>query len=529
MKLFVKTASFIFSLLLLFLFSSVINKSLAVDSSGVWQQIASMPSIRSVHGSALLPDGRVLTAGGLSNDAVVNSSEIYNPANDTWTPTGSLNVGRALPVSPYMINLADGRILVASGQGASGEPLSSTEIYDPNTGVWSFAANSNVARYRAVLAPLPNNKVLLATGNTGGSIIQSAEIYDPSSNSWSFTGSVNIGRDEVPSVAVLNDGRVMIAGGNPGGNTAEVYDPQTGIWTLSTMPLSMNGGSLTVLGNGKVLGIGGSSVALYDPSLNTWSSLSSLSAPKYYHGAILLSDGKVLAFGGNNGSVRVSNSEIYDPSTNTWTAGPSLPSAYDTIIGVKLPSGDFLVAGGGGVGSEVPQSASAFLFTNPSQQLTSLAPGKVWVGLKNSDDVGVKFDLKAEAYLNGNLVSSGEATSLHAGSSGFNNAKLNTINFNSFSSVNAPSGSTLTFKLYVRNACTGSGHNSGVARLWYNDAQANSRFGTTIASNINDWYLVTGFGLSVNPGAGPKKTIDVQSGAKCSAYKLFGSWVTTTP
>ena len=51
----------------------------------------------------------------------------------------------------------------------------------------------------------------------------------------------------------------------------------------------------------------------------------------------------------------------------------------------------------------------------------------VWVGLKNSDDVGIRFDLQAKVYLNGSLVGSGTLNSVAGGSSGFNNAKLHTI------------------------------------------------------------------------------------------------------
>ncbi|HSW97470.1 MAG TPA: PKD domain-containing protein [Candidatus Saccharimonadales bacterium] len=160
-------------------------------------------------------------------------------------------------------------------------------------------------------------------------------------------------------------------------------------------------------------------------------------------------------------------------------------------------------------------------------KLTSLSPAKIWIGLKNSDDVGVKFDVKAEVYKDSTLVTSGETDSVAAGSSGFNNAKLDTISFNSFSPIDFPSGSQLKMAVYVRNACTGSGHNSGTARLWYNDSQANSQFGATIGSNTTNYFLGDAFTLLTSAGAGPKKTIDIQSGAKCSAFKPFGTWSIT--
>ena len=156
----------------------------------------------------------------------------------------------------------------------------------------------------------------------------------------------------------------------------------------------------------------------------------------------------------------------------------------------------------------------------------SLDPAKVWVGLKNSDDIGVKFDLVAEAYKDNVLVSSGELDSFGGGSSGFNNAHLATINFNSFSPVDFPDGSALKLKLLVRNACSGSGHNSGTARLWFNDSAANSRFNATIDTN-SDYFLSDNFVLATTAGAGPKKTVDIAAGAKCSAFKSFGTWTVT--
>lgn len=161
------------------------------------------------------------------------------------------------------------------------------------------------------------------------------------------------------------------------------------------------------------------------------------------------------------------------------------------------------------------------------RQLASLSSAKVWVGLKNSDDVGVKFDLKAEVYSDNTLITSGETDSVAVGSSGFNNAKLYIINFNSFSPVNFPNGSQLAIELYVRNACSGSWHNSGVARLWYNDGQANSQFGATIGTSTSSYYLLNNLLLGSNVGIGPKEIVDVQSGAKCSTFKPFGTWTVT--
>ncbi len=165
--------------------------------------------------------------------------------------------------------------------------------------------------------------------------------------------------------------------------------------------------------------------------------------------------------------------------------------------------------------------------TTAVNQVTALSPAGIWIGLKNSDDVGTKFDLKVEAFKGGTLIASGQLDSFAGGSSGFNNAHLATIPFSSFAPVDVPAGSVVNVTVSVRNACVGSGHNSGVARLWYNDSAANSKFGLSLNAASTNYYLRDAFGLSPTAGPGPQKTIDVQAGAKCSAFKPFGTWAVT--
>ena len=72
--------------------------------------------------------------------------------------------------------------------------------------------------------------------------------------------------------------------------------------------------------------------------------------------------------------------------------------------------------------------------------MTALSPALVWVGLKNSDDIGTSFDLRAEVYNNGILVGSGQLNGVPGGSSGFNNAKLDSIPLNLTSAVGFAAG-----------------------------------------------------------------------------------------
>src|SRR6185436_15407115 len=76
--------------------------------------------------------------------------------------------------------------------------------------------------------------------------------------------------------------------------------------------------------------------------------------------------------------------------------------------------------------------------------LTAVDTAKVWVGLKNSDDVGLRLDLRAEVRVNGIAAATGDLNNVAAGSSGFNNAILQSVRLGlSSGPVDVPSGAQL--------------------------------------------------------------------------------------
>src|SRR5439155_990284 len=77
------------------------------------------------HTAALLPNGNVVVAEGFSNSGVLTSSELYDPAADTWAPTtGPLNTARYFHTATLLPN---GKVLVAGGP--SGDyALTSSEL-----------------------------------------------------------------------------------------------------------------------------------------------------------------------------------------------------------------------------------------------------------------------------------------------------------------------------------------------------------------------------------------------------------------
>jgi len=172
---------------------------------------------------------------------------------------------------------------------------------------------------------------------------------------------------------------------------------------------------------------------------------------------------------------------------------------------------------------------STLTIAKTCNQLTALGPAQLWLGLKNSDDVGTKFDLRAEVLRNGVVIGSGQLDGVPGGSSGFNNAVLRTVNQALTAPVDVCPGDTLSLKLSVRIAANVAGHRSGTVRLWFNDSAANSQFSTTMGDTTTSNFLLDGFGLGSVAGPGPKKTIDVfvDRAVGGNPFKPFGTWTKT--
>ncbi len=199
--------------------------------SGAWTATGSMTTPREYHTATVLQSGLVLIAGGYGGACCnrdLNSAELYDPATGAFRATGSLHTARENHTATL---LPDGRVLVAGGCGDDycNTVLSSAEIYDPATGTWSTTGSMAAARVHFTATLLPSGKVLAVGGFYATA---SAELYDPASGTWTATGSMAKARYN-HAAALLTDGQVLVSGGisscgETGCNTrasAEVYTP----------------------------------------------------------------------------------------------------------------------------------------------------------------------------------------------------------------------------------------------------------------------------------------------------------------
>src|SRR5438105_7117357 len=104
--------------------------------------------------------------------------------------TGSLQVGRSLHTATLLPN---GKVLVAGG--SSYGDTTDAELYDRTTGIWTSTGSLATARFDHTATLLPNGKVLVAGGRAYSSpsnfiALASAELYDPVSGTWAPTGNL---------------------------------------------------------------------------------------------------------------------------------------------------------------------------------------------------------------------------------------------------------------------------------------------------------------------------------------------------
>jgi len=366
------------------------------SSSQTWVPTGKLNGARWGHTATLLPNGRVLVAGGRANDRSLATAEIYDPVKGSWSSTGSMIAPRW---GATAILLPTGKVLVVGGDyaGSPGPTLGLggvVELYDPDTGTWSSTGSLNTKRIVNSATLLDSGKVLVAGGldNNDGTL-RTSELYDPATGTWEYTGRLNMGRFNHIAFR-LDDGRVLVAAGSDDDflqtaiSSAEIYDPAIGAWsTIGNISFARQGAKAALLQNGKVLVAGGSvsglppntfaTVDLFDPVMS-WSTTGSLNVARYGHASTLLPDGGVLVTGGYDGNSRTNldSAERYDPATGIWDLTNSLGTSRHHHTATLLADGKVLVAGG------FPALTSAELFspTDSTSTAVSCSPSPVAVG-----------------------------------------------------------------------------------------------------------------------------------------------------
>lgn len=216
--------------------SPTIQADLYDTADNKFHPAANMGTARQFVGELLLSNGKVLVAGGFDGTAAISSAEVYDPVADTWTPVS--NTMNAPHINPQIAPLPGGKALVFGGPATGAiTPTADTEIYDPATNRFTPTGSMNVARVISNVTSLADGRVVVSGGvtgfSTGSAVLSSTEVYEPTSGRWSFGASMLTPQAGGGSARLPSD-EVLVLGGEASGGAPPVV--MTEIYTPATVP-----------------------------------------------------------------------------------------------------------------------------------------------------------------------------------------------------------------------------------------------------------------------------------------------------
>ena len=192
-------------------------------TTGTFSRTDSMSTPHRGHTATLLRDGRVLVVGnGGETSASGTAADVYDPATGTFSRTGSMKFGRWLHTATM---LPDGRVLILGGRTPKDSVRATAELYDPGSGRFTSAGSMAEGRQQHSATLLPDGRVFIAGGYWSDGqkwrVLSSTEMFEPSDRDFTSIGSMGAARDG-HTATLLNDGRVLLVGGEDIGNSGGV-------------------------------------------------------------------------------------------------------------------------------------------------------------------------------------------------------------------------------------------------------------------------------------------------------------------
>ena len=192
--------------------------------------------------------------------------------------------------------------------------------------------------------------------------------------SWTLiSNALNYARG-APGFVKLRDGRVLVEGGTQSADPAEVFNPATDTWSLTspmyngrsagTPAVLLDDGSVVVAGRGDgpypgpYSGMGTSET--FDPATLTWTASGNLPNEAMFAGATRFADGRVILVGHRCYPMCYNTpwTRLYNPTSRTWSAAADMVQARQGVSPVLLNDGRILVCGGPNIPSACDQAGS---------------------------------------------------------------------------------------------------------------------------------------------------------------------------
>jgi N-acetylneuraminic acid mutarotase len=221
--------------------------------TNTWATRAPMPTARSGFAIAVYQN-KIYCIGGTTGDSgFTGVVEVYDPATDTWDT--KTKAPMPTPRADLCANVVNGKIYCIGGKKYWGvesgyQELNTTEVYDPARNTWTTKSPMPIPVLSAASAVL-DGKIYVMGGSrhfqVGGDLatVMSNQLYDPEDDSWSTRAGLptaeSYGAAEATS-GVTAPKKIYFVGGSNQTNYSEAtyaYDSSSNAWsTASSMPTS---------------------------------------------------------------------------------------------------------------------------------------------------------------------------------------------------------------------------------------------------------------------------------------------------
>lgn len=300
----------------------------------------------------------------------------------------------------------DGKGKPSFGPGSTGSPNAPSPSSVTGGGLGSFAAvgdlNDPRAQHAATL--LQDGRVLVTGGIDGQGFLPGSEVFDPATDSWERVEDLAPTQQEGfmlnavgdptarrhHSAVILNDGRVLVAGGNG------IERNQGGNAVLEALVTCYT----------------------FDPTDNSFSRAADLTDARFLHQAASLESGDAIVLGGvshpDPQQIPLKTGERYDANADTWTSFTLNVARSDGVAVEMFTTDDVLIYGGGEILDYPTQNARLLalmdisaqepvIYNNSTSRLGP-APASAFSGKPRVDVGGVAMNNGDALFAGGRIV-----------------------------------------------------------------------------------------------------------------------------